>query len=44
MAMIWVDIWDLQNSTKAKCLINRCFNIGHHIAMIKETNMKPCVS
>jgi len=27
MAMVWIDIWDSQNSTKAKLLINRCFNI-----------------
>ena len=24
---------------KAKCLINRCFNVGHHIVTIRETNM-----
>ena len=28
MAIIWVDIWDFQNSTKAKMLINRYFTIG----------------
>ena len=38
MATVWVNIWDSQNSTKAKNLINRSFNIDH-IAMIKETNM-----
>jgi len=25
---IWVDIWDSQNDTKEKMLINKCFNIG----------------
>jgi len=39
MTIVWVDIWDFQNSTKAKSLINRSFNIGHYIVMIKETNM-----
>ena len=44
MVMIWVDIWDSQNSTKAKCLINRCFNIEHHIAIIRRTNINPGIS
>jgi len=34
IAVIWVDIWDSQNDTKAKCLINRCLNIGHYITTI----------
>jgi len=34
MAVIWINIWDSQNGTKAKGLINRCFNIGWHIATI----------
>jgi len=41
MAIIWVDIWDSQNNTKAKMLINRCFNIGQYITTIKETNINP---
>ena len=28
MAIIWIDIWDIQSSTNAKILINRCFNVG----------------
>ena len=39
MAVIWVDIWNSQNGTKAKCLINRCFNISYYITTIRETNM-----
>jgi len=35
MAVIWVDIWDSQNSTKAKSLINRSFNFRRHIATVK---------
>jgi len=27
IAVVWVDIWNFQNSTKAKLLINRCLNI-----------------
>ena len=43
MVVIWIDIWDLQNSLKAKCLINRCFNVGHYIITIKEININPGV-
>ena len=41
MAIIWFDIWDTQNSSKAKLLINHSFNLGHHIAMVRATNMNP---
>jgi len=41
MVVIWIDIWDSQNSTKAKSLVNRCFNIGQHIVTIHGTNMNP---
>ena len=34
IAIIWIDIWDAQSSSKAKSLINRCFNIGNLIATI----------
>ena len=44
MAIVWVDIRNFQDSTKAKNLINRFFNIDHHIAMIKETNINHCIS
>ena len=39
IAVIWIDIQDSQNSIKNKMLINRCFNISPHIAIIKDTNM-----
>ena len=39
MTVIWVDIWNSQNNTKVKYLINKCFNIGQQIATIKGTNM-----
>ena len=41
MSIVWINIWDVQSSTKAKGLINRCFNIGSFIAMIQGTNMNP---
>ena len=41
MSIIWIDIWDMQNSSKAKTIINRCFNIGSFIATVYEVNMNP---
>jgi len=43
MAVIWVNIWDSQNGTKAKTLINRSFNFGRHIATVRGTSMNPGV-
>ena len=34
MSIIWINIWDVQSSVKAKDLINRCFNVGKYIATI----------
>jgi len=39
MSIIWIDIWNIQSSSKAKYLINRCFNVGRFIATIREANM-----
>ena len=44
MAIIWVDIWNLQNDTKTELIINWCFNIRRVIAIICRTNMNPGVS
>ena len=41
IAIIWLDIWDIQSNSNVKGLINRCFNIGRYITMIKGTNMNP---
>jgi len=41
MAIIWLDIWDIQIRSKAKELINRYFNIGSYIAIIREANIGP---
>jgi len=37
--VIWVNVWNFQNKTKAKGLINRYFNIRHYIATIWEINI-----
>ena len=39
MSIVWIDIWDVQSRSKAKSLINQCFNVGRYIAMIKGTNI-----
>ena len=31
MSIIWINIWDVKASTKAKGLINKCFNIGSYM-------------
>lgn len=43
MAIVWIDIWDVQSGQKAKMLINRYFNVGNYIATIKGANMNPGV-
>ena len=43
MAIVWIDIWDVQSGQKAKMLINRCFNVGNYITTIRGANMNPGV-
>ena len=43
MAIIWLDIWDVQSGKNAKLLINRCFNVGNYIATIRGASMNPGV-
>ena len=43
MAIVWIDIWDVQSGQNAKMLINRCFNIGNYIATIRGVNINPGV-
>jgi len=43
MAIIWIDIWDVQSSSKVKGLIDRYFNIGSYIATIRGANINPRV-
>ena len=39
MAIVWIDIWDVQSSTKTKSLINKYFNIERYITIVWSTNM-----
>jgi len=39
IAIIWIDIWDTQNRTNAKKVINQRFNIGSFIAIVQGTNI-----
>ena len=41
MAIIWINIWDVQSCYKAKNLINRCFNVGSYIVTMQGTKMNP---
>ena len=34
IAIIWLDIWGVQSGSKAKCLINRYFNVRSYIPTI----------
>ena len=42
--IIWINIWDIQSGSKAKSLINRCFNIRRFITTIRGANMNPGIS
>ena len=44
IAIIWIDIWNTQNSNNTKKIINRQFNVGNIIAIVRGTNMNPDVS
>jgi len=41
MSIVWIDIWNIQSSSNAKMLINRYFNVGWYIAIIRGANMNP---
>ena len=43
MSVIWIDIWNSQNSMKAKSIINQFFNFGRHITMVGGTSINPSV-
>ena len=43
MAIVWINIWDVQSGQNAKMLINKCFNVSNYIAMIRGANMNPGV-
>ena len=39
MVIVWIDIWDTQNRSNAKKVINCRFNIGSYIAIVHGANM-----
>ena len=41
IVIIWINIWDVQSGSKAKTLINWCFNIGKFIMTVRGANMNP---
>ena len=43
MAMVWINIWDSQNGSKAKSIINQWFNIGQYITIVYGININPRV-
>jgi len=43
IAIVWLDIWDIQSENKAKRLINYYFNIENYIATIRGTNINPSI-
>jgi len=43
MAIVWINIWDNQNGNNIKKIINRRFNIGNIVAMVRAANMNPGV-
>ena len=40
IAIVQLDIWNIQSKSKAKCLINKCFNIESFIVTIQRANIK----
>ena len=44
MAIVWINIWDVQSGAKAKTLINRLFNVRSHFTTIWSTNINPKIS
>ena len=41
IAIIWLNIWDIQSKSKVRGLINRCFNVGSYIMIIWRANINP---
>lgn len=34
ISVIWIDIWDFQEGSKSKTLINHTFNFGQHTIIV----------
>ena len=41
MAIVWINIWDTQNGSNTKKVINHWFNISSYIAIVCGANMNP---
>ena len=41
MAIVWINIWDTQNGSSAKKVINHQFNIGSYIVTVHDANINP---
>jgi len=41
IAIVWINIWDTQNGSNTKKVINRWFNISSYIAIVCGANMNP---
>ena len=41
IAIVWINIWDVQSGRNTKLLINRCFNVGNYIATVRGAIMNP---
>ena len=39
MSIVWINIWDIQNGSKAKIIINRRFNVSSFITTVQKANM-----
>ena len=44
ISIVWINIWNIQSSSKTRGLINRYFNIRSYIVTIYRANMNPDIS
>ena len=44
MTIVWIDIWNAQSGTKAKGLINQCFNVKRFIVTVRIANVNSGIS
>ena len=43
IVIVWIDIWNNQNGNNAKKIINRCFNVGNIVTIVRGANINPGV-
>ena len=44
ISIVWINIWNIQSSSRTRGLINRYFNIRSYIVTIYRANMNPDIS